>query len=223
VHLPPHPVWFWLLLAAPWLTPALLWIVVNKSKVSFKPLTAWLWGGWFVFWTLYTLVFLAGGHKTARVAAYAAAYSCWGMALVIKRHYLFETLRAPGSKWYLPWQATGFSVPDRTHILVRNIEAVSPWYIEKLGLRKLTENELGESNAATFRFKEDGNSVVLTTRGGFGTEKTPMLFTRRIAKMRDVMMARGVEVGMIERDRQGLRYFDIRDPEGNEIEVVEER
>jgi hypothetical protein len=25
-----------------------------------------------------------------------------------------------------------------------------------------------------------------------------------------------------ERDRQGIRYFAIRDPEGNQIEVVEE-
>jgi hypothetical protein len=41
--------------------------------------------------------------------------------------------------------------------------------------------------------------------------------------MRDVMMARGVNVGSIERDRQGIQYFEIRDPEGNEIEVVEER
>lgn len=223
MHLPSHPVWFWLLLATPWLTPALLWVVLRKSRVSFKPLVPWLWAGWFVFWTLNTLVFLAGGHKTAGVAAYAAAYSCWGMVLVIKRRYLFETLRAPGSKWYLPWRAAEFSVPDSTRILVRNIDSVSPWYIEKLGLRKLAESDLGEPGVATFRFKEDGNSVVLTTRDGFRTGKTPILFTRKIGKMRDVMMARGVDVGTIERDRQGIQYFEIRDPEGNEIEVVEER
>jgi predicted enzyme related to lactoylglutathione lyase len=37
------------------------------------------------------------------------------------------------------------------------------------------------------------------------------------------MAARGVNVGIIERDRQGIRYFQIHDPEGNEIEVVEDR
>jgi hypothetical protein len=50
-----------------------------------------------------------------------------------------------------------------------------------------------------------------------------MLFTKKIAKMRDVVMARGVIAGTIERDRQGVRYFEIRDPEGNEIEVVEDQ
>jgi hypothetical protein len=38
-----------------------------------------------------------------------------------------------------------------------------------------------------------------------------------------VMAARGVDVGAIEQDRQGSHYFQIHDPEGNAIEVVEER
>jgi predicted enzyme related to lactoylglutathione lyase len=36
------------------------------------------------------------------------------------------------------------------------------------------------------------------------------------------MPARGAPVGAIERDRQATRYFQIRDPEGNEIEIVQE-
>jgi catechol 2,3-dioxygenase-like lactoylglutathione lyase family enzyme len=223
VHLPPHPVWFWLIFAAPWVLPLLLWIAASRSKVSFKPLKSWLWAGYFIFGVAYSLILLVDDHKTARVALYAAAYSCWGMALVIKRHYMFETLHAPGAKWYFPWTAAEFSVPNGTRILVRNIDAVTPWYVEKLGLRKLTENEFGESSVATFRFKQDGESLLLTTRGGFQTGKTPILFTKKIGKMRNVMRARGVEVGTIERDRQGIQYFDIRDPEGNEIEIVEER
>lgn len=222
MHLPPHPMWFWFVLAAPWVTTMLMWAAANLLKISFRPLTPWLGAAYFFFWALFTAVFLLGDHKVARSALFAAAYSSQGMWLVIRRRYTFETLRAPGSKWYFPWKAAGFSVPDRTHILVRNIEAVSPWYVEKLGLRKLAENEFGESDTATFRFKQDGNSVVLTTRGGFQTGKTPILFTRKIGRIHDVMMARGVNAGMIERDRQGIQYFGIRDPEGNEIEVVQE-
>lgn len=199
-----------------------MWAAANFLKVSFRPLTPWFAAAYVLFWALFTVAFLLGDHKVARVVLFAAAYASLGMWLVIKRHYMFDSLRPPGSKWYFPWKAAGFSVPDRTHILVRNIEAVSPWYIEKLGLRKLTESEFGERDAATFRFKQDGNSVVLTTRSGFQTGKTPILFTKKIRKMRDVMMARGVNVGMIERDRQGIQYFEIRDPEGNEIEVVQE-
>jgi catechol 2,3-dioxygenase-like lactoylglutathione lyase family enzyme len=223
VHLPSHPVWFWLILAAPWVLPLLLWVAASTLKGSFKPMRPWLLAAYVVFWTLYTVVFLMDGHKVARMALFAAAYSCCGMAIVIQRHYMFETLRAPGAKWYFPWKSSPFSVQAGTRILVKNIAAVSPWYTEKLGLRKLAESPIKEPEAAIFVFKRDGKPIVLTTRSDFRTGKTPILFTKKIGKMRDVMMARGVEVGNIERDRQGIQYFEIRDPEGNEIEVVEER
>jgi predicted enzyme related to lactoylglutathione lyase len=87
----------------------------------------------------------------------------------------------------------------------------------------LTEATPAEPSAAIFRFKADGNSIVLTTRSGFQTGRTPILFTKKIGRMRDVMSARGVDVGRVEQDRQGIRYFQIHDPEGNAIEVVEER
>jgi predicted enzyme related to lactoylglutathione lyase len=135
---------------------------------------------------------------------------------------MFETLRVPGARWYWPGKGAEFSVPSGTRILVQDIEAVSPWYVGKLGLRKLSENPRGEIGITTLRFKEDGNSIVLTTREDFRTGKTPILFTKKIRKMRDVMAARGLNIGAIERDRQGTPYFRIHDPEGNEIEVVQE-
>ena len=49
-----------------------------------------------------------------------------------------------------------------------------------------------------------------------------MLFTKKIGRIRDVLVARGVKAGTIEQDRQGIHYFQIRDPEGNLIEVIEE-
>lgn len=140
----------------------------------------------------------------------------------IQRRQMFETLHTPGAKWYLPWRTAQFSIPADTRILVRHIDSVLPWYVGKLGLSKLTFDR-SDPGIATLRFKEDGNSVVLTTRSGFQTDKTPILFTRKIGKVRDVMTERGVNPGIIEKDRQGIRYFQIRDPEGNEIEVVEDR
>jgi predicted enzyme related to lactoylglutathione lyase len=222
VHLPSHPVWFWLLLGAPWILSLLMWIAASTLKISLKPLKRWLLWAYILFWIPSSIVSLMDGHKTLRVALYAAGFSCWGMAIVIQRYYLFERLTAPGTKWYFPWKVAGFSVPNETRIQVKSIDAVSPWYIEKLGLRKLNESDYGEPDVATFRFKQDGNSFVLTTRGGFHSDKTPILFTRRIGRMRKVMAARGVAVGDIQLDRQGIRYFDIRDPEGNEIEIVQE-
>lgn len=135
---------------------------------------------------------------------------------------MFETLGMPGARWYLPWRSAQFSIPANTHIFVRQIDSVLPFYVGKLGMREL-KFDRGESEVATLRFKTDGNSVVLTTRSGFQTGKTPILFTKRIGRMRDAMAARGIRVGGVERDRQGIRYFHIHDPEGNEIEIVEDR
>jgi predicted enzyme related to lactoylglutathione lyase len=223
VHLPPHPVWFWLVDLAPVLLLLVLWIVANTTNVPLKPLARWLWAGYFLLFIPFLLVEAMNDHKTLRLVIGAASWTCWALAFWIGSHSMFETLRAPGTRWFLPGGAVTFSVPAGTRILVRNIDSVLPWYVEKLGLYKSTADDLAESGAATFRFKEDGNPVVLTTRGDLGTGKTPILFTKKIGRMRDVMVARGLNVGAIERDRQGVRYFEIRDPEGNEIEVVEDR
>ena len=222
-HLPAHPVWLWLVLASPVLPWLVLWIVANRLNISVKPLSPWAFGGSVLFFIPYVLLDQIAGRKSLSLAFGAISYSCWSAMVFIQRRYMFETLPAAGNKWYLPWRAARISIPSTMRILVRDIDSVSPWYVEKLGLRKLSVNPHGETDIATLRFKEDGNSVILTTRGGFQTGKTPILFTKRIGKVRDVMAARGVNVGTIKRDRQGIRYFQIHDPEGNEIEVVEDR
>jgi catechol 2,3-dioxygenase-like lactoylglutathione lyase family enzyme len=164
-----------------------------------------------------------GRHKVLHMASFAGLYACWFVTLWIRGRCAFATLSAPDAKWYLPWSPAKFSVPaPGVRVLVRDIDWVLPWYVEKLGLRKLAENPHGESGVATLRFKVDGNSVVLATRSSMAPPKTPMLFTKKISKIRNVLVARGVEVGSVERDRQGTRYFDIHDPEGNLIEFVEE-
>ena len=136
---------------------------------------------------------------------------------------MFETLRGPTTKWYIPWSSARFSVPQNARIIVRDIDSVSPWYVDKLGLRKSAQNAGEESGAATYKFKQDGKSITLTTRGTSGADKTLILFTKRIGKMKEVLSARGIDVGPVEEDRQGTRYFEIHDPEGNPIEVVQER
>jgi predicted enzyme related to lactoylglutathione lyase len=225
VHFPSHPVWFWLILGAPFLLWLALWVAANAFKVSLKPLTRWLWVGLILFGVPHFLFSfdLVGVHNPWRPVSDMGFWTCGCALLWIKSRQTFETLGAPRARWYLPWTAAAFSIPTNMRILVRNIDSVSPWYIEKLGLSKLAGSPRGESGSETFKFKEDGNSVTLTTRGGFATGKTPILFTKKIVKIKNVLVARGVDTGAIERDRQGINYFQIHDPEGNVIEVVEER
>lgn len=226
MHLPPHPVWFWLILVSPFLIWLTLWIVARNPKVSLKALRPWLVAGYIVFLIPYLFldVIPTGGNKVMRLALQAAFYTCLCVSLWIQRRNMFETLRSPNARWYSRWRSAEFSVPAPSlRILVRDIDSVSPWYVEKLGLRKLAEAPKQEPSAAIFRFKADGHSVILTTRSGFQTGNTPILFTKKIGRIRDVLAARGVATGTIEQDRQGTHYFQIHDPEGNAIEVVEER
>ncbi len=226
MHLPPHPVWFWLILFSPLLIWLTLWIVAQNPKVSLKPLRPWLVAGTILFFI--PCVFLDAsptvGNRTLRLVVQAAFFTCLCVEGWLQRRYMFETLCSPKAKWYSKWRSAEFSVPAPSlRILVRDIDFVTPWYAEKLGLRKLAEASPEEPSAAIFRFKADGNSIILTTRSGFQTGKTPILFAKKIGRMKDVLSARGVAVGAIEQDRQGIHYFQIRDPEGNAIEVVEER
>jgi predicted enzyme related to lactoylglutathione lyase len=173
----------------------------------------------------YVFVAALDGHNDRKVwqlVAFSCFYTCWSVLMWAQRHSMSESLQRPGNQWYFPWKAVSFSIQTGARIFVKDIAAVSPWYTEKLGLRQLADSRMDEPNAVTFAFNRDGNPIVITTRDDFRTGKTPILFTKKIGKVRDVMMARGVEVGTILRDRQGIRYFEIRDPEGNEIEVVEE-
>lgn len=224
MHLPLHPVWFWPILLSPFPVWFSLWIVAQNSKVSLKPLRPWLMAGTILLFVPWVVIEATGGNKAMRLVVQSAFYTCFCLQAWLQRRYMFDRLRSPNAKWYSRWKSAEFSVPASSlRILVRDIDSVSPWYIEKLGLRKLADSPAAEPSAAVFRFKPDGRSVILTTRSGFQTGKTPILFTKKIGRMKDVMSARGVDVGAIEQDRQGIHYFQIHDPEGNAIEVVEER
>lgn len=230
VHLSTHQIALWLGLGIPllgFLIGLALWATEQKLKVSLKPLSLWF-GTAFLLLLLTNLVtdpmMISGGNRVLHFACGTGAWTCYGLMFWIRRRYTFDALNAPSTKWYLPWKSAAFSIPAPSlRVLVRDIDSVLPWYIEKFGFSKVAENSQSQLDTATLRLKVDGNSLVLTTRNGLGTRKTPMLFTKKISKFRDVLIARGVEVGTVEQDGQGIHYFDIHDPEGNLIEIVEER
>jgi hypothetical protein len=49
-----------------------------------------------------------------------------------------------------------------------------------------------------------------------------MLYTSKLKKAREFLISCGVNVGEIQQDRQGTHYFEMRDPEGNVVEISEE-
>jgi hypothetical protein len=70
MHLPVHPIWFWLIALAPWFLLLALWAAANGLKVPLKPLARWLWAGYFLLFVPYFIVNEMNGHKTLRLVVH---------------------------------------------------------------------------------------------------------------------------------------------------------
>ena len=70
--------------------------------------------------------------------------------------------------------------------------------------------------------KKDQTAICLGPRGKLSDGTTAMLYAPNVKTAREVLSSRGINVGDIQQDRQGTHYFEIRDLEGNLIEVSEE-
>ena len=68
-------------------------------------------------------------------------------------------------------------------------------------------------------FEKDQYSFCLGPPAPPSEELTPMLHSSNLKKAREHLISRGVNVTEIQQDRQGTRYFEIRDLEDNVIEV----
>lgn len=225
MHLPTHPVWLWLILLMPFFVLLVLWVASNNLGISLKPLTPWTLAGLVLFFIAYVAVPVesSGAHKALSIVLKQCYVTCWLTSIWILSRSTIEILGAPNAKWYLPGRSAKFFIPSDLRIQVRDIGSVAPWYIETLGLRKSAGSTGAASDTARFRFSSGWYPVVFRKRDPKESGGTPMLFTRNIGKMREVLISRGVEPGPVEKDRQGTRYFDIHDPEGNVIEFVEQR
>jgi hypothetical protein len=114
-------------------------------------------------------------------------------------------------------------VADSFYVGVRDVAAASAWYIEKLGLKKITvELDEGEGCIALAFPKELPTPIVLGPSRAVTDGTTPMLYAGNVNKGREWLSSRGVNVGAVQEDRQGTHYFEMRDLEDNVIEISEE-
>lgn len=222
MNMPPYPWWFWTILLSPGVIWLGLWLLVLRTHISLKRISPWLRAGFLLSLPAYLVVETAGGHRFLRLTIAAFFYTCMNVSIWIDSRHMLETIGEPRSKWHLPWNSARFSIPRNARVLVRDINVASSWYEEKLGLEKAAENPWAESEASTYKFREGGKSITLTTRPD-RTDRSLLLFAKNLQKMQRVILARGISPGLVREDRQGTRFFEIHDPEGNTIEVVEDR
>jgi len=115
------------------------------------------------------------------------------------------------------------TIADSFYIGVTDVAAATSWYIEKLGLQKVpVEMDDPEGCVALGFSKKDQTCIALGPRGKPTDGTTPMFYASNVRKAREVLGSRGVNVGDVQEDRQGTHYFEMRDLEGNVIEVSEE-
>jgi hypothetical protein len=115
------------------------------------------------------------------------------------------------------------AIADSFYIGVLDVTAATSWYIEKLGLQKVSvEMDDAEGCVALGFSKKDQTAIALGPRGKPTDGTTPMLYASNVMKAREVLSSRGVNVGDVQQDCQGTHYFEMRDLEGNLIEVSEE-
>ena len=137
---------------------------------------------------------------------------------------MFRALLDFGSTGSLNPAMPLLTIADSFYIGVVNIGPATSWYIEMLGLQKVTA-EMDDPEgcvALGFSKKDQPCIAVLGPRDKPTDETTPMLYASNIKKAREVLGSRGVNVGEIQQDRQGTHYFEMRDLEGSVIEVSEE-
>ena len=114
-----------------------------------------------------------------------------------------------------------FRPAGTNYIAVLDLANAASWYVDKFGLRRyVTKFDDGQKG---FELSESGEVFFVLGPSDVPTNnETPMLYTSRIEKARNHLISRGVTVGEIQRDRQGTRFFEMRDLEGNVIEICDE-
>ena len=115
-----------------------------------------------------------------------------------------------------------FSSAGANYVGVHDLAASVSWYKDKLGLREIDVEMDDSEGCVALGFSNDEYIVALGPTGKPSEELRPILFTKNIQKARDYVTSRGATVSPNERDAQGTAYFEIRDLEGNVVEVCEE-
>jgi hypothetical protein len=211
MHLPSTPVL--ILLLAPFALWAMLFILAECGSVTLKPLVPWLLAACWIFWGAGTIANIS--NRRWKDALY---FIYFGMSLVLgwlKSRYFFEDNAKPTYSL-----RSLLTVPQPTYVMVRDVAASSSWYSEKFGLRKLAEQPRPDGIA--LQFDEAADPVILVPKDPAVFRRAPVFFTRKVGKVRNRLIANGVNVSPVQKDRQGTSFFEILDSEGNTLEVSEQ-
>ena len=123
------------------------------------------------------------------------------------------------------WGAKSFYFGDNISVGVRNLELAVAWYQQKLGLRLTPlKSEDFEAFLSFSKCYDTGLALVVIPPGETraNVEGHPILFKKKIEAAHSDLSSKVIDVGPIQSDSGGNRFFRFRDLEGNGIEVCVE-
>jgi len=103
---------------------------------------------------------------------------------------------------------------------VRNLDTAAAWYKQNLDLPE--SREVDDDDSPGLELSTRNLEIKVLLFAGTDYPDRPILDTRNAAKAREWLLARGVEVGPIQTDIQGTHFIEMRDLEGNMVEICEE-
>ena len=123
-----------------------------------------------------------------------------------------------------------FSV-DSLVMCYSNIDVAKRWWIEQFECREMEVpanwDDPLPSDVALLLPGEDEPTILLCDQrevrdAGFErSNQHPLLFSSKLSKAREHLISKGSSPGLIQ-NAGGKQFFEVRDPEGNMIEICEE-
>ena len=114
------------------------------------------------------------------------------------------------------------STGTANYVGVTDVPAATAWYIDKLGLCKVNVELDDGEDCVALGFAKGDYALCLGPVGRATDELIARLNCSNVKKAREFLRSRAVAVSEIQQDSQGTHFFEMRDLEGNAIEICEE-
>jgi catechol 2,3-dioxygenase-like lactoylglutathione lyase family enzyme len=109
------------------------------------------------------------------------------------------------------------------YVPVRDLDAAARWYAQTFGCKfaEIQDDE-GQRNIRLYFDEEDIEAFQLAPLTYPSNDLPPIIFTGNAAKANEHLNRKNIIVYPVQRDDQGTKFFEIRDCDGNALEISEE-
>jgi len=109
------------------------------------------------------------------------------------------------------------------YVPVRDLDAAAKWYAQAFGCKFANSTDDDAQRTIVLQLDDDDLGFMLGPAATYPpNDLPPIIFTDRATKANEHLTRKGVLAGPIQQDEQGTKFFEIRDCDGNVIEVSEE-